>query len=115
MTDRRKLVEEYSAAWARFDQSLRELQAAVDRGEDRDSESLLLRVELSRLRYSAARNRLAADMLHSDLPNAVDGKEGHIREAAHLLWELAGRPQGTAESDWLRAENLVQRAEITAS
>jgi hypothetical protein len=41
--------------------------------------------------------------------HAKDG-ENHIRETARLLWEMAGRPEGSAERDWSRAEQLVHAA-----
>lgn len=30
-----------------------------------------------------------------------------IREIAHQLWIDAGRPEGTAEADWLAAEQIA--------
>jgi hypothetical protein len=33
-----------------------------------------------------------------------------VRDTAQLLWEFAGKPQGTAECDWHRAEKLVLAA-----
>jgi hypothetical protein len=111
MKDNPKLAEEYRSEWAKYDLSLRELQRAED-GEDQSRlESLRLSVERARLSYSAARDRLAANMLGIDLaalaPVAADYR---IRGTAKLLWELSGKPQGTAEFDWLRAEQIVRHA-----
>jgi len=33
-----------------------------------------------------------------------------IRELAYRLWETRGRPQGSAEQDWLEAERQVLNA-----
>jgi hypothetical protein len=33
---------------------------------------------------------------------------------AELIWESAGRPDGTAEEDWRRAEAIVKCAVATA-
>jgi hypothetical protein len=48
--------------------------------------------------------------VRSSLPPGADADEHDIRKTAQLLWELAGRPDGTAERDWQRAEQLVHAA-----
>jgi len=45
----------------------------------------------------------------------VRSEEHRIREKAQLLWELAGKPQGSAEADWLGAERLVRSASASAA
>ena len=111
MSNDRDLVEDYRSAWAKYDVSLREFQTAVER-EDRGSiERLLFSLERARSQYRAARDRLAAEMLGADVsvlpPTPVDYR---IRDTAQLLWELSGKPQGTEENDWLRAERIVSCA-----
>jgi hypothetical protein len=44
------------------------------------------------------------------MPPATPVSEHHIRDTAQILWELAGRPEGTAECDWREAEELVHKA-----
>ena len=111
MRDDRKLVEDYRSAWEKYDLSLRELQIAVEKGDGTFIERLLLSLERARLQYRAARDRLAADMLGADFsvlaPTPIDCR---IRDTAHLLWELSGKPQGTAENNWLCAERIVRYA-----
>lgn len=34
-----------------------------------------------------------------------------IRQLAHKLWELAGKPEGFAQMHWLQAEKEVDKAE----
>jgi hypothetical protein len=110
MTEHRKLVEQYRAAWEEFHRSLDRLQNAVDRGQSSELESPFLAVENARRKYNTARDRLAAEMLQADLAHiAPRSDEARIREIAHCFWELEGRRQGTAESDWLRAEALLRR------
>jgi hypothetical protein len=33
-----------------------------------------------------------------------------IKQMAELLWEFSGRPEGTADDDWHRAEEILRRA-----
>jgi len=126
MKENPKLIEAYRSAWENYDLSLRELQAATEREERSRLDMLLLSVETARLEYSAARDRLAADMLGC---NALGGDIGvpassirrdhapdhRVRDTAQLLWELSGKPLGTAENDWLRAERIVRYAAASAA
>jgi hypothetical protein len=78
-------------------------------------ETAIFEVERARVAHNCARDRLARDLLHPSLPPAARVNEVRIRETAQLLWELAGRPEGTAEYDWRRAEQLVEAAAASAS
>jgi hypothetical protein len=73
-------------------------------------EGALLDVEKARVAHNSARDRLAGKLVRSSLPPGADADEHDIRKTAQLLWELAGRPDGTAERDWQRAEQLVHAA-----
>ncbi len=110
----RKLWNEYRAAWETFSRRLDELQAIVETGDRARAEEALLAVERARLPYDAARERLAAQLSGeiAALDRAdMDARErARVRQTAQLLWEIAGRPSGTADSDWLRAERLVRTA-----
>src|ERR1700685_4250525 len=77
-------------------------------------EAALLEVEKARVAHSCARDRLARDCVRPSLPPRAADDERRIRKTAQLLWELAGRPDGTAEYDWCRAERLVQAAAAPA-
>jgi len=82
---------------------------------DRDQiEAALLEVEKARVAHNCARDRLATELMRPSLPPAAKVDEHHIRTTARLLWELAGRPDGTAECDWSRAEKLVHAAAASA-
>ncbi len=116
MSDNRKPVEEYRTGWAEYELSLKELQCAADRGDHSRLESLLLSVETARLKYNAARDRLAAQILGADITAFASATaDRRIRGTAQLLWELSGKPQGTAEFDWLRAERIVRHASAQAA
>jgi hypothetical protein len=106
-----KLAEKYRTEWAKYNLSVMALHLAEDSGDQSRVESLLLSVETARLKYNAARDHLAAGMLGVDIsalaPVATDCR---VRGTAQLLWELSGKPHGTAEFDWLRAERIVCHA-----
>lgn len=79
------------------------------------------RVVDAQVAYREARDSLAAFiMARTSKPVSKDGgrhpegaREGgvdlgcQVERLAHLLWEMAGRPSGTAETDWQRAEQLI--------
>jgi hypothetical protein len=89
--------------------ALQDLMASspADRGQ---IEVALLEAEKARVAHSCARDLLAKELAGAALPPLPSGAEQHIRGTAQLLWELAGRPEGTAERDWREAELLVQNA-----
>jgi len=70
-------------------------------------DAAVLEVEKARQAHSIARDQLARELVR---PPAARTGEHHIRETARLLWEVAGRPEGSAERDWRRAEQLVHAA-----
>jgi len=46
-----------------------------------------------------------------DPPQAITER---VKSIAELLWESAGRPEGTADDDWRLAEDIVKRAATAA-
>lgn len=64
--------------------------------------------------YNDARDALLQSLTRNPGPEPRRGtaKEHHadVQALAELLWESAGRPTGTAEEDWRRAEEIVQCA-----
>jgi hypothetical protein len=42
-------------------------------------------------------------------------REQRIRERAYLMWEADGRPEGTAEEYWKRAQELIEDESRSAS
>jgi hypothetical protein len=110
----RELLNEYRATWEVFSRKLDELQAFVEAGDRGRAAEALLAVEKARVVHNGARDQLAAQL--SDEIAAQDAKSlaaadrRRVRQTAQLLWEIAGKPAGTAESDWHKAENLVRSA-----
>lgn len=111
----------YRASFSEYSRKLEALQrltgdGSIDAGQ---IEAALLEVEKARMAHSCARDRLATELARSSFPpgrapaRTIDARqidEGRIRETAQLVWELAGRPAGTAERDWRLAERLVHSA-----
>ena len=78
-------------------------------------DAALLEVEKARVNYDHRRDILAEQLLNpahpSPLPKlASDSMETRVREVAELRWELAGKPEGTDDENWYRAEDIVRRA-----
>jgi hypothetical protein len=86
-------------------------------------EAAIQEADAARRAHNSARDLLAAELAaqaslkmsrrKSPVQSApADDRVGddRVRETAQLLWEFAGRPQGTAERDWQRAEQLVHAA-----
>jgi hypothetical protein len=101
----------YRTTFQDYAHKLEALQSLVNSGASDAArmDTALLEVEQARIAYNAARDRLAKELVRPPLPAAAGSEEHHIRQTARLLWELAGRPGGTAEHDWERAEQLVHQ------
>ena len=42
--------------------------------------------------------------------DSIQPQANRVREIAELRWELAGKPEGTDDENWYRAEEIVRRA-----
>lgn len=63
------------------------------------------------MNYEHARDILAQKLLNSSEPvSSVQSFASRVSEIAELRWELAGKPEGTDEENWFRAEEIVRRA-----
>jgi len=109
--------DEYRSAFEDFSRKAQRVQWLTEHptGNRKEFESALLDMEKAQLAYDDARDAL----IHSLLPlagpakAASSGRDDHradVSTIAELLWESAGRPTGTAEEDWRRAEAIVQCA-----
>ena len=107
----------YRSTFQQYSRKLDALQGLMNSGRPEPGrvEVALLEVEEARIAHNSARDRLAKELVGPSLPPKAAVAEGHIRETARLLWEVAGRPDGTAECDWRRAERLVHAAALSAS
>jgi Protein of unknown function (DUF2934) len=85
--------------------------SAVSRGH---LEAAVYEVEKARIAYSLSRNALAQQLLNLPLRGlhlaAPEPSPVQTGEVARLLWEFVGMPEGTAEHDWYRAEEIIRGA-----
>lgn len=111
-----ELSNRYRTTWEEFVRATNALQDSLMAAAPDPArvEVALFEVEKARLAYNAARDllvarsaglRAAANLHPQTLP-----QDGKVRAIARLLWELAGKPDGTDKADWLHAERLVQSA-----
>jgi hypothetical protein len=95
-------------AWASEAARLQELrELAAGSSELREAQE---RAKVAELAYHQSRQQLADFLISSTHPShARLGRELEpvVRRIAHEIWEESGRPEGTADSDWHRAEELV--------
>jgi len=109
-----ELRNQYRATWDVFSRQLDVYQSYVEAGDAARAEAALLEVEKARMAHNAARDLLAQDLTNKiaaiDLKSIKVPDQRRVRATAHILWEIAGKPSGTADSDWRRAETLVRTA-----
>jgi hypothetical protein len=107
----RNLQNSYRATFQEYAAKLNTLQGLIDRGATGTDEfqAALDAVEAARAAHSHARDCLAKELMRRTT-SVTAGPEQQIRKTARLIWEFAGRPEGTAERDWQKAEKLVRSA-----
>jgi hypothetical protein len=80
-------------------------------------DTALLELEKAHVHYIARRDEWVQHLLPSETGSRRDSKHEHddcVRVIAEVLWESAGRPEGTSEQDWRRAEEIVRLAGAAA-
>jgi hypothetical protein len=107
--------EEYRSAFEDFSQKAQRVQSLTERptGDRKAFETALLELEKAHLAYNEARDALVRSLLPPSAPAPPKQRQDHVHDVqaiAELLWESAGRPTGTAEEDWRRAEAIVRSA-----
>jgi hypothetical protein len=107
----------YRTTFDEYACKLEALQRLIDsnHADEAQIEAAIQEADAARRAHNAARDLLAAELvaqssLKTSARRSPPAGEDRIRETAQLLWEFAGRPQGTAEGDWRRAEQLVLAA-----
>jgi Protein of unknown function (DUF2934) len=112
----------YQRSFHQFSESVRHLQAlATDPHPNRTAiEAALVEVEKARVDYDGCRDALAQQLLPASESGRFPSKDPpqviteRVKSIAELLWESAGRPEGTADEDWRLAEEIVKRAATAA-
>jgi len=112
--------EEYRSAFEDFSRKAQQVQSLTEHptGDRNAFETALLELEKAHLAYNHARDALVRSLLPPSAPAPPDQRHDHVHDVqaiAELLWESAGRPTGTAEEDWRRAESIVRRAVAATS
>jgi hypothetical protein len=111
-----ELLNRYRTAWEEFVRATNALQDSLiaTAPERARVEVALFEAEKARLAYNAARDLLVEQMAGlraaANPPSQNLPQDGKVRAIARLLWELSGKPDGTALADWLHAERLVRSA-----
>jgi hypothetical protein len=105
----------YRESFKNFSEKARFIQdMTATRNLDRSLvDAAMLELEKAHSVYVERRNTLAYFLLPStarDRVGAPDSKfyKSQVRRVAELLWEVSGRPPGTANDDWYRAEEIVR-------
>ena len=103
--------ETYREAFEEFAQKVRQVQLLAARPgvEQQAIDKALLELETAHACYNASRDVLAAQFLPSSAAKQ-DTPHTHVhnvKDLAALRWEMSGRPEGTADDDWYRAEEIV--------
>jgi hypothetical protein len=110
---------EYRAAFENFSRHVQRMQALATQHEadPYEMEASVIAVELARQNYNASRDAYARELLRRSarrIPHSrradLKSDRTRVKAIAELLWDLTGRPEGTAEDNWYRAENIVRRA-----
>lgn len=109
---------EYRLAFEDFSRTAKRVQELTENPytERNTFETALLELEKAHLRYNQARDALVRSLLeregvtHSSRGETEYDHRSDVQAIAELLWEGAGRPEGSAEEDWHRAEAIVNCA-----
>jgi sugar phosphate isomerase/epimerase len=114
----------YRKAFVEFSKKVQEVQAltADPHPDAARLEKALLALEQAHVAYSARRDQWVAHLLPSASHGPQRARQSETRSAhedcvraiAELLWEGAGRPEGTAEENWRKAEEIVKQAALVA-
>jgi hypothetical protein len=115
------LQQAYERAFLEFSDRVRALQC-LTLHPSADAAAInvtLLELEKAHWVYDRCRDALAVELLPASIrgtfhrmePNSAE-HEDRVRAVARLLWESVSRPEGTADDDWHRAEQIVHRAAV---
>jgi hypothetical protein len=119
MTRTVEVEAEYRNTFEEFSRRAERMQhLAAQRNIDRKAfETALLELEKAHVAYNQARDAFLGSFLPESMQIASLDEQDHAGDVpaiAELIWESAGRPDGTAEEDWRRAEAIVKCAVATA-
>jgi hypothetical protein len=121
METKRQAEVAYRRAFQVFSEKAQQVQAltALSGQDPKAVETALIELQRAHNEYQERRDTWVKQLLGSSkgqagsttnpLPHSDD-----VRAIAELLWESAGRPEGTAAEDWRRAEEIIEKASTLA-
>ena len=114
-TRKAQALAAYREAFKKFSEKARFIQdITATRKLDRSLvDAAMLELEKAHSVYIERRNTLAYFLSPSTARDRVEVPDSEfyksqVRRVAELLWEVSGRPLGTANDDWYRAEEIVR-------
>jgi hypothetical protein len=114
-TRKAQALAAYREAFKKFSEKARFIQdITATRNLDRSLvDAAMLELEKAHSVYIERRNTLAYFLSPSTARDRVEAPDSEfyksqVRRVAELLWEVSGRPLGTANDDWYRAEEIVR-------
>jgi hypothetical protein len=115
----REIEAEYRQAFENFSRKAERVQSlsAQPSTDGQTFDAALVELERAHLAYNQARDAFLRSLLPESAQIAEFSDQEHASDVptlAELIWERAGRPDGTAEEDWRRAEEIVKCAVATA-
>jgi DUF2934 family protein len=116
-----ELWQKYRRAFEEFSEKLRRVQSLTSdlRCDQVALDTALLELERARVLYGGRRDALVEQFVPPSPSDVVlpaaprvspQASQNHVKVIAELMWEGAGRPDGTAEDDWYRAEKIIRSA-----
>jgi len=124
MKTARELELGYRDAFKLFSLKAKQVQelTAVSGSDPEMVEAALIELEVARFEYQKSRDAWVKQLLllagredHAVHTSRSHFNEDDVRAIAELLWESAGRPEGTAAEDWRQAEEIVGKAGVCAA
>jgi hypothetical protein len=109
---------EYREAFEDFSRKAQRVQtlAAQQNTDGNAFETALFELEKAHFAYNQARDVFLGSLLPASAQIAASDDKDYASDVptlAELIWESAGRPEGTAQEDWRRAEAIVKCAVAT--
>ena len=114
----REAQQDYRKAFQEFAAKVQHVQTLTAQAhvDPEVMQAALVELERAHVNYDACRDRWAQFLLSDEqefILEASDTEHAHedsVRTIAELLWQSAGRPEGTADEDWRKAEDIVKQA-----
>ena len=105
----------YREAFAEFSKKAQHVQTLrlLSNVDPKTMEAALLELERAHVQYNLRRDEWVQHLLPGGAVKQAEVERAHqdcVRSIAAMLWENAGRPEGTASEDWRRAEEIVRQA-----